>query len=227
MMNDTKEQSIRLFVESPKGVRFECDIPVTTTLRQLCIKFFEYMGWPIEDCEGRGLRGVVELVDPDEPENTKRLSSDQTVEEAGLWDGAVLRIFPESIAGGSVVAVEQIGEGAIAHGAFAVTASDASVAVGGSARDITNAHIESNMIEDIQIRSEFGQTAFRYSDVSFPSHTIVQQAEALRVAITIEPTSEQSAELALEPPSDEEEPMMVDAYSVVSPLDFDLESPSV
>ncbi len=67
----------------------------------------------------------------------------------------------------------------------------------------------------------------RYSDVSFPSHTIVQQTEALRVAIALEPISNQSAELALEVPSDDEEPIKVDACLAVSPQSFDLKSPSV
>jgi hypothetical protein len=71
------------------------------------------------------------------------------------------------------------------------------------------------------------EPTLRYTDVTFPSYAVVQRTEALRVAITLEPTSEQSAELALELPSDEKEPMMVDACLVVSPRDFDLEGPSV
>ena len=30
---------------------------------------------------------------------TKRLNADATIDELGLWDGTILRIFPESIAG--------------------------------------------------------------------------------------------------------------------------------
>lgn len=71
------------------------------------------------------------------------------------------------------------------------------------------------------------QTIPRYSYVSFPNHTVVEQTEALRVAITVKPINERAVELPLEPPPDKAEPMRVDVLPVISPLDFNLESPSV
>jgi HEAT repeat protein len=70
-------------------------------------------------------------------------------------------------------------------------------------------------------------TVPHYSDVSFPAHTSVGQVEALRVAVTLKPITEQAVKLDLEPPPDKKVPMRVDACVVVSPLDFDLESPNV
>jgi ubiquitin-protein ligase len=61
--------------------------------------FFDARGWPTSDAKERNQRAVVELVDPENPDRTKRLRSEQSVDDAGLWDGAILRIFPESIAG--------------------------------------------------------------------------------------------------------------------------------
>jgi hypothetical protein len=56
--------------------------------------------------------------------------------------------------------------------------------------------------------------------------TLVGQAEALRVAITLQPKDDRSVELAVEHPADEREPMRVDVCVVVSPQDFELESPN-
>jgi hypothetical protein len=67
----------------------------------------------------------------------------------------------------------------------------------------------------------------RYSDISFPSHATVGQAEALRVTITLQPKDDRSVELALDHATDEREPMRVDVCLAVSPQDFELESPNV
>src|SRR5262249_20234962 len=60
---------------------------------------FQSQGWPLEDRYGRGQRAVVELVDPENPDNTTRLNSNRGICESGLKDGDVLRIIPESRAG--------------------------------------------------------------------------------------------------------------------------------
>src|SRR5262249_42025146 len=72
-----------------------------------------------------------------------------------------------------------------------------------------------------------GRTDVRYSDVSFPGQTVVGRIEVLRVAITRKAVSTWAVPLALERSSDDTQPMKVDAYVVVSPLDFDLESSNV
>jgi len=95
---DSKEE-ISIFIEDTSGNRFECDILADTKLSELAADFFEEQDWPTTDSRGRGQRAVVELVDSENPDRTKRLRGEHTVDEAGLWDGAVLRIFPESIAG--------------------------------------------------------------------------------------------------------------------------------
>jgi CHAT domain len=51
--------------------------------------------------------------------------------------------------------------------------------------------------------------------------------EALRVAITRKAVNTEAVPLPLEPSLDDTQPMSVDAYVVVSPLDFDLESSNV
>ncbi len=90
---------MQIFIEDTSNDRFECDIPEDTRLDEIAADFFEERGWPTTDSRGRGQRAVVELVDPNNPDRTKRLDGVQNADEAGLWDGAVLRIFPESIAG--------------------------------------------------------------------------------------------------------------------------------
>jgi len=79
----------------------------------------------------------------------------------------------------------------------------------------------------LEALSPLGRTDVRYSDVSFPSHTVVGRMEALRVAITRKAVNTWAVPLALERSSDDAQPMKVDAYVVVSPLDFDLESSNV
>jgi len=95
----SENETIRLYIESPDGERFECEVPAGTGVNMLSADFFAARDWPLQDSRGRGQRAVVELVDPENPDRTKRLRGDQSVGDAGLWDGAVLRIFPESIAG--------------------------------------------------------------------------------------------------------------------------------
>ena len=72
-----------------------------------------------------------------------------------------------------------------------------------------------------------GKTDVRYSDVSFPRHTVVGRIEALRVAITRKAVNPWAVPLALERLPDDSQPMKVDACVVVSPLDFDLEGSNI
>lgn len=90
---------MKIFIEDTAGDRFECDIPLSMELSTLAADFFDARKWPTTDNQGRGQRAVVELIDPENPDNTKRLRGDLNVEKAGLWEGAILRILPESIAG--------------------------------------------------------------------------------------------------------------------------------
>ncbi len=93
------EESRMIMVEAPSGERFEATIPCGTLLSQVAADFFEARGWPTQDSQGRGQRAVVELVNPTNPEETKRLNSELDICESGTEDGDILRVFPESIAG--------------------------------------------------------------------------------------------------------------------------------
>jgi len=89
----------RILIKSSQGDLFEVEISDDTPLHKLAADFFETQEWPTADSKSRRLRAVVELLDPDNPDRTKRLDGSQTVSEAGLSDGDLITIFPESIAG--------------------------------------------------------------------------------------------------------------------------------
>ncbi|MET0649057.1 MAG: ubiquitin-conjugating enzyme E2 [Pyrinomonadaceae bacterium] len=91
-------ESVTLYIESPDGQRFECEVDLNTQLNKLAADFFESRDWPTV-VGGRSQRAVVELVDPENPDRTKRLRGEQTVKDSALWQGATLRVFPEAIAG--------------------------------------------------------------------------------------------------------------------------------
>lgn len=88
---------MKIFIEGAAGDRFECDIPLNMELSVLAADFFDARKWPTTDNQGRGQQAVVELVDPENPGNTKRLSGDINIEKAGIGEGTILRILPESI----------------------------------------------------------------------------------------------------------------------------------
>jgi len=88
-----------VFIEDTTGEQFECEVPASTLLSRVAGDFFENQGWDTQDSSGRAQRAVVELVDGQNPDKTMRLRSDETVEQAGIQNGDVLRIFPESVAG--------------------------------------------------------------------------------------------------------------------------------
>jgi ubiquitin-protein ligase len=64
----------------------------------VAVDFFEAQGWPLQDRQGGRQRAVVELVNPTDPDNTKRLNSEKDLCDS-VVNGATVRIFPESIAG--------------------------------------------------------------------------------------------------------------------------------
>jgi ubiquitin-protein ligase len=99
MADEQNEKTLRIFIETPSGDRFEADIPCDTKINQVAVDFFEAQGWPVTDRLGHGQRAVVELVNPENPDNTKRLNSNRGICESGLRDGDTLRIIPESRAG--------------------------------------------------------------------------------------------------------------------------------
>ncbi|MFX1554536.1 MAG: CHAT domain-containing protein [Promethearchaeota archaeon] len=78
-----------------------------------------------------------------------------------------------------------------------------------------------------ELKKRWEEDIARYGDVSFQNYTVIKQVEALRVAITVEPTGEEAVRLDLEPPPDETQPIIVNACVVVSPHDFEIESPNV
>jgi hypothetical protein len=89
-----------LFIESPDGQRFECEVPPDTKLSRLAAEFFEERRYrPTQDASGRLQRAVIDLIDPNNPDHSTRLRGEDSVEEADLSNGSVLRIYPESVAG--------------------------------------------------------------------------------------------------------------------------------
>ena len=89
----------KVYIEAPSGERFEADVPLDAKLSKVAADFFDAQGWPTTDRRGRGQRVVVELVNPVNPDDTKRLNGDLEMDQSGVREGDTLRIFPESIAG--------------------------------------------------------------------------------------------------------------------------------
>lgn len=94
------EETIIIVIEAPSGEKFEAAIPCGTKLSKIAADFYEAQGWSIQDPDGRRQRLVVELVNPGNEEETKRLNGDSDICQAGLQDGNTLRIFTEAIAAG-------------------------------------------------------------------------------------------------------------------------------
>lgn len=85
-----------IIIEAPSGERFETDVPCDTRPSKLAADFFEAQGWPTEQ-RGQRQRAVVELVNPRNADETKRLSGNGTICEEGVQNGDVLRIYSESV----------------------------------------------------------------------------------------------------------------------------------
>jgi hypothetical protein len=90
---------LRFYVEDPAGDVYRAEALSSTRVSDVAADFFEERGWPTRDQAGRPQRAVVERVDPDNPERTARLRSDQTLHDAGVQDEDTLRVLPESVAG--------------------------------------------------------------------------------------------------------------------------------
>ena len=91
------DDTLLIIIESPSGERFEADVPSDTTVGKLARDFFDVSGWTQNHYRQRA---IVELVNPDEPDEAKRLDGNLTIGDYQIKNGDVLRIFPESIAGG-------------------------------------------------------------------------------------------------------------------------------
>ena len=91
------QSAIKIFVEAPSGERFEAKVPPQTPIGTLAADFFESQRWPLSDERGHSERAVVELVNPANPDDTKRLNGEATIASCGIRDGDTLRVFPEAI----------------------------------------------------------------------------------------------------------------------------------
>ncbi|KPA11745.1 ubiquitin-conjugating protein E2 [Candidatus Magnetomorum sp. HK-1] len=94
-----QEDTIRIIIEDTARKQYEVFLPKDAKLKDVSAEFFEDIYREPRDEQGLFQRAVAELVDPKNPDKTKRLNSEETLDDLGLWDGAILRIFPESIAG--------------------------------------------------------------------------------------------------------------------------------
>lgn len=86
-------------VEAPSGELFEMNIAGSTQINRIAADFFAAQDWPERGPDGLRQRAVVDFVNPLNPDESRRLNGDDTLEEAGIRDGATLSIFPESVAG--------------------------------------------------------------------------------------------------------------------------------
>lgn len=213
-----KEQTIRLYIESPDGERFECEVLLTTVLYKLAVFFATHKGWPAVDEEGYEQRFAVELVDLERLDYNKRLNADLTIGDAGLCNGDILRVFPEAIGGEGEWNWESIIQHDWTIGSYQINVHGGQVGVIGN-----NAHVEGGI--SFVDKSPKNSTV-RYSDVSFPAHAEIRCPAALRVAVTLNPTSKDAVPLDLQVPPDFTM-LEVDVCLVSSPVDFDLEGPNV
>ncbi len=99
MSDDNEIENRTIIIEAPSGERFEADVPCGTQLSKVAADFYDSQQWPTKDRSGRRQRAVVELVNPDNEDETKRLNGDMDICAAGVENGDTLRIFSESIAG--------------------------------------------------------------------------------------------------------------------------------
>lgn len=88
----------RVYIADTSGNQYECELPGNTLAGVIAADFFEQMDWPQQDAQGRGQRAIIEFLNPQTREYT-RLRPDQTIEDAQIPEGAILNIYPESIAG--------------------------------------------------------------------------------------------------------------------------------
>lgn len=97
--NQTQPEFRTIIIEAPSGEKFEASIPCDTRISKIAADFYEAQGWATQDQHGHRQRAVVELVNPENEDETKRLNGDDPICQADIQNGDTLRIFSESIAG--------------------------------------------------------------------------------------------------------------------------------
>jgi len=90
------DDAVRLFIESSSGDPVECEVLIDTRVGELAAAFFEERGWPMYDVQGRRQHAVAEFIDSANPRRARHLKNEDSVNEAGLRNGDVVRIFSES-----------------------------------------------------------------------------------------------------------------------------------
>ncbi|HEY1353105.1 MAG TPA: hypothetical protein VGF67_26115 [Ktedonobacteraceae bacterium] len=93
-----EQQCINVYIATPAGDLLERNVFRNITVSRLADDFAESIGWP-DNSRGKSTRFCVELVEPGNPEWTRKLNDDSKLGEV-VKDGDTLRIFPESRAGG-------------------------------------------------------------------------------------------------------------------------------
>lgn len=89
---------LTIYIQDTSGYNYSCQVENNTSIGDIAHDFFESMEWPLQDSLGKGQKAVAEFLDPNTGQYI-RLRSDQTLQEANLPDGSVLKFYPESIAG--------------------------------------------------------------------------------------------------------------------------------
>ena len=88
-MRPNDQRVLRIRIESPGGQIFQCQVSAQTRIRELAADFCADRGWPPHDVE----RAVVELVNPQDRDDTKRLNGEDSLDQADIRDGDTLRIL--------------------------------------------------------------------------------------------------------------------------------------
>ena len=97
--NTNQDNLIHIIIEDTSRNQYKVSVPRKTLLKELSTEFYEDIYQEPRDQQGLQQRVVAELVDLKNPDRTKRLKPEETLENLGLQDGAIIRVFPESIAG--------------------------------------------------------------------------------------------------------------------------------
>ncbi len=99
MNNQGSAEEIRLILQMGSDEQFECMAPPDIRIGEIVAELYDQTGNSALDSGGGNVRAVIDLIDADNPANTKRINPDQTLEKASLFDGAILRISLERLAG--------------------------------------------------------------------------------------------------------------------------------
>lgn len=95
-----ENSSRKIIIEAQSGERFEAEIDCGTELSQVAAQFFEAQDIPLNS-NRRKQRAVIEIVNPHNPAETKRLNPESDI-CTELADEDTIRIFTESIAGAAI-----------------------------------------------------------------------------------------------------------------------------